>query len=303
MTVSVVIPAYNAEAFINETVESALAQTHPPSEVIVVDDGSTDATLERLQAYERRLRVIRQSNQGVAAARNAGAAAATSEFIALLDADDVWYANKLERQLTCFGEDPELGLVHCGLNEIDERGRVLGTLLDGKEGGLSEDLLMLRGPAILCAGSSAIVPRSVFEELGGFDPALSTSADWDFCYRLARRYRVGFVRDILFGYRLHGTNMHRNIGVMARDMLHAYAKAFSEPDPRIARLKRRAYGRLHFVLAGAFFQARAYDRFLLHSLKSLVLTPGNVAGFITYPSRIFARRRGRQHARVASSRG
>ena len=97
--VSVIIPAYNAEPFIDETVRSALDQTHADVEVIVVDDGSTDGTLQRLVAFEHRITIVRRARGGVAAARNAGAERASGTWIAFLDADDLWLPNKLECQL------------------------------------------------------------------------------------------------------------------------------------------------------------------------------------------------------------
>src|SRR5688572_33231336 len=98
-TVSVVIPAYNAAAFIRETIDSALAQTYRDFEVIVVNDGSTDDTMARLREFGSRIRVHEQSNSGVATARNSGVKIATGSWIAFLDSDDLWMPQKLERQL------------------------------------------------------------------------------------------------------------------------------------------------------------------------------------------------------------
>ena len=93
-----------------------------------------------------------------------------------------------------------------------------------------------------------MIRRAAFSDVGGFDEALSTSADWDLYYRVARRYPVGFVPEVLVRYRVHSGNMHRNVDAMTRDMLAAYAKVFSEQDPELRRLRRWAYGRLHAML-------------------------------------------------------
>ena len=107
VTVSVVVPAYNYARYLPKAIDSALGQTHPPLEVIVVDDGSTDDTPRVLAAYADRIRVIRQANQGAGAARNAGIAAARGEYVAFLDSDDLWHPRKLELQLARFASDPE----------------------------------------------------------------------------------------------------------------------------------------------------------------------------------------------------
>jgi glycosyltransferase involved in cell wall biosynthesis len=120
--VSVVIPAYNGAATINETLRSVRSQTHTNLEIIVVDDGSTDATgviAARHSALDPRLRIVRQANAGVAAARNHGWRTAASGLIAFVDADDLWSPDKIERQLTALRAMPEAGLVYSGYVIID----------------------------------------------------------------------------------------------------------------------------------------------------------------------------------------
>lgn len=283
--VSVVIPTFNHARFLRSAVNSALAQTMPPCEVIVVDDGSTDDTAEILASYRDRIRVVRQPNRGVAAARNAGAAVASGELLAFLDADDVWLPAKLERQVARFQAAPDLGLVHCGVDEIDAEGARLRRVQDGLEGWVADDMLMFKRSVILGGGSGAMIPLALFKEVGGFDEALSTSADWDLYYRLARRYRVGFITEVLLGYRIHGSNMHSNIAAMERDMIRGYLKAFMNAGPQLTAIRRRCYGNLHRMLAGSYFQGGDYWAFLRHSIKALVLTPENAGWFLGYPVR------------------
>src|SRR5436305_4940478 len=156
-TVSVIIPAYNYARYIAEAIDGALAQTHAPLEVIVVDDESTDDTPRVLAGYGDRIRTIRQPNGGAAAARNTGMAAARGEYVAFLDADDVWLPRKLELQLQRFEADPDLGLVHCAMEVIDREGRTVDFVLQGREGRVGTEMLRLDGH-VMSLGSNAPLP-------------------------------------------------------------------------------------------------------------------------------------------------
>src|SRR5438132_13618593 len=184
--VSVVIPAYNAERFVEEAVRSALGQTLRPVDVVVVDDGSSDRTAAVAAAVDPKVDVVRTPNRGVAAARNAGAGRARGSVLAFLDADDVWLPTKLAQQVALLGEHADLGLVHCGVQDVDQSGVPLGIHLDGMSGQVADELLLFRRPVLLGGGSAAVFPRAAFEAVGGFDERLSTSADWDLFYRVAR---------------------------------------------------------------------------------------------------------------------
>jgi glycosyltransferase involved in cell wall biosynthesis len=289
--VSVIIPSYNHERFVGRAIESALAQTLPPHEIVVIDDGSTDETTAALNGYAGRVRAVRQTNAGVSAARNAGVKLSTGELLAFLDADDEWDPRKLELQVTAWRAEPQPGLVHCGVEDIDGDGHPLRQHLEGMSGpGVAAEMLLFRRPTILGGGSGVLIPRAVFEGVGGFDLRLSTSADWDLYYRIASRYPVAFVPEPLLRYRLHGSNMHGNIRAMEHDMLLAYEKAFADPAAPVQTLRRRAYGNLHTVLAGSFFGAGQKREFARHAARGLLLTPGNVMRFLSYPLRRLRRR-------------
>jgi glycosyltransferase involved in cell wall biosynthesis len=288
-TISAIIPTYNYGRFLRDAIDSALAQTYPPLEVIVVDDGSTDDTSRILAGYGDRIRAIRQDNQGVGAARNTGIAAAKGEYLAFLDSDDLWMQRKLELELTRFQADPALGLVHCGAESFDNDGNTRETLLSGLEGWVAPDLLCLEREVITTPGSGTMVPRRVALEIGGFDPELQPSEDWDFCYRLASRYRVAYVPQVLVRYRLHGKGIHLNIPRMEQAMLKALTKAFRSPDPKVQSLRAQSYGHIHRVLAGCYFQTGKPGKFLSHMMKSLRYDPRNVTYFAAYPIRAASR--------------
>ena len=154
---------------------------------------------------------------------------------------------------------------------------------------MSTEMLLFRRGVILGGGSAAVIRRTAFLDVGGFDEALSTSADWDLYYRVARRFSVGFVSEVLVRYRIHGGNMHGNLDAMRRDMLAAYGKAFSEPDRELQRLRRLAYGALHAMLSASFFQAGEYRQFAKHALTSVTERPGQVMYFAGYPLRALCR--------------
>jgi glycosyltransferase involved in cell wall biosynthesis len=288
--VTVVIPTHNHARFLGKAVDSVLTQTQPAWEVIVIDDGSTDETSNVLEGFKGKVRGVHQANQGVAAARNRGAEMATGDYLAFLDADDVWLPQKLEMQLDRFRSEPGLGLVHCAVEQIDEESRTLGLSLDGMEGSVANEMLLFNRPTILGGGSGAMMPTAVFNEAGKFDERLSTSADWDLYYRIARKYKIAFVPRVLLQYRLHGTNMHASVRAMEHDMLLAYSKAFLSADHVELPLRRRCLGNLHKVLAGSFFSTGERLGFLRNALKSVILTPDNIGYFAEYPVRRRRRR-------------
>ncbi len=286
-TVSVIIPTYNYGRFLREAIDSALAQTYRPIEVIVVDDGSTDDTPQVLAAYGERIRVIRQDNRGAGAARNRGTAAAKGDYLAFLDSDDILKPQSLEREIARFVADPSLGLVHCAAESVDGDGKLLSVSLNGMEGWLATELLRLDREVIGTPGSGIMVPKQVAAEIGGYDESLQPSEDWDFCYRIAVRYRVGYIREPLLTYRLHGGGLHLNVGRMEISMLRALEKAFM--DPTVRSLRNHSYGRIHRVLAGCYFQLHQPRQFFRHMIKSLRYDLGNLGYFAAYPIRIVAR--------------
>jgi glycosyltransferase involved in cell wall biosynthesis len=278
LTISVIIPTYNRAREVGAAVDSALAQTRPALEIIVVDDGSTDETPDVLARYGDGIRVVRQNNQGVAAARNAGIAVARGDLLAFLDSDDVWRPRNLELQAARIEADPGLGLVHCGVNFSDT-----GIRLDGMQGSLASEILRLDRTVIVAHGSGIMVPRRVVEDVGGFDTRMRVSEDWDFCYRVATRYRIGFVAEVLVLHTRHATGLQNDIARMEHGMLLALEKAFS--DPAFQPLRRHTYGRLHRILSGCYFEQRRWGAFLRHFVKSVRWDWRNVGYFVAYPVR------------------
>jgi len=290
-SVSVVIPTCNYGRFIVDAIDSVLDQTRLPSEIIVIDDGSTDETAALVGAFRDRVRYIRQDNAGVCAARNRGVNESTSELIAFLDADDTWEPTNLEKQLTRFETDEEIGLVHCAMREFaTETGETIQLHMDGGEEGVADNLLLWEGPMIVGPGGAVTVSRTAFDHVGGFDTRMKVGEDWDFCYRVARSFKIGFVAEPLVNYRNHSGAAHLNIENMERGMLLFYEKAFATDDPEILKLRRRAYGNFHKVMAGSYLHAGNLRKFLSHAAKSICMRPANLEYFLRFPTRRLGRR-------------
>lgn len=206
--VSVIIPAFNAERWIAGAIESALGQGIP-NEVIVVDDGSTDATALTASRFGASVRVLSKKNGGVSSARNCGLQHANGDFVAFLDADDRWHSSKLRKQLECFEADPELGAVACDERHVDADGRVIVesffrtrsfySLLPSKAGRLRTPVSWLVREPFLPT-SSVVVRRNIARAVGGFDEGLRLVEDRDYFLRLAFRAPVGVVNEVLVDY-------------------------------------------------------------------------------------------------------
>jgi glycosyltransferase involved in cell wall biosynthesis len=283
--VSVIIPTYNYGRFIQEAVSGVLRQTLAPREIVVVDDGSTDDTQDALTEFGDFVRYIRQENQGVCAARNTGVANSSGDYIAFADADDVWLPEKLEKQMAKFAGDSEIGLVHCGMREFEGKtGETVRFRLEGEEGWLANELLLWESAAINVSGSAIVVSREAFERVGGFDRAIKVGEDWDFCYRVAKDFKVGFVPEVLVDYRSLGANAHGNVAEMELGMGRFYVKAFAVGGD-VIKLKRRAYGNFHSVLAGSYFYAGQYRDFARHAALSIWNRPSKIGHFAGFPIR------------------
>lgn len=285
--ISVIIPNYNYGRFLDQAIDSALRQTYKPHEVIVVDDGSTDESPKVLESYGNRIKIVYQTNKGVGAARNKGADVATGDILAFLDADDFWADHKLERQMEVLESSPEVGLVHCGLQYVDEKGALGEEFLVGESGNVALKLLrfehVIPGP-----GGTSLVPRHIFLSVGGFDENknLHPSEDWEMSYRIACKHNFGFVGEPLLYYRQHGAGGHTKIARMERAMLIAAEKAFTNGGATIRRIRRESYGNLYMILSGSYFHAGNLRASVRCAIKSVVYSPKQIIRLLQTPFRI-----------------
>ena len=208
--VSVILPVYNGERYLAEAIESVLAQTYRPVELIAVDDGSTDGTAEIAKSYSD-VRYLHQPNQGNGRARNAGLKAAQGDLIALLDADDLWLENKLHTQVEHLRQHPELGYVVCRMHPFLEPGTDWPPHLN-------RDHYQSDPP--LYTPSALLAWRWVFERVGMFDARYVHGNDSDWLFR-ARDADIpmAVVPRVLLRKRIHGQNLSHDTGLVTRELL------------------------------------------------------------------------------------
>lgn len=197
--ISVVIPAFNAQRWIEEAVKSALEQSLPPFEVIVVDDGSTDDTVGILEKFGARIKLIRQSNRGPGSARNEGMKNARGEWIAFLDADDKWLSSKLERVMQFAKQNLDVVLFSHDAFVIDAQGKIVGVYTYQKLPSERQALSLIFRNTVMT--SSVVMRCAVVNDVGLFKEDLNVSEDWDYWIRIAEKHRLFHINERLVMYR------------------------------------------------------------------------------------------------------
>lgn len=252
--ISVVIPTYNHVRFLSDAIQSALRQSYPAVEIIVIDDGSTDNTHTLVETFGDQVRYIWQENRGLSGARNTGITAARGEYIALLDADDFWEPTYLATVHATLAADHRLGAVYTGLQFVNSKGEHLpqpcvatvprdqlyDRLLDGE----------------FFAPSAVLVRRACFEQVGLFDETLRASEDWDMWLRVAQVYPFAGLAQPLLNYRVHGNNMSADPAYMLRYQTLVVHKHFGAPegDPRQwPAPRRRTWAATTYFAAQGYF--------------------------------------------------
>jgi len=246
---SVVIPAYNQAEYLGEAIDSALAQTCRHREIIVVDDGSTDATPDVTARFGSCVRYVHQLNQGIAAARNTGIRHAKGAYVALLDADDEWQPVFLATMRRAIAHHPGVNAFYCAAQCMDADGHALPQRA-GAHVVPSERLYHAILRANFLIPSTMVIRRSTIVEAGYFDedPCLRGCEDADLWLRLAQQHTFIGIGDCLVRYRLHDTSMSTDVVAMQRAALAVVEKHFGPDDGQPATWppdKRRAYGGLY----------------------------------------------------------
>ncbi|OCR00430.1 glycosyl transferase family 2 [Oscillatoriales cyanobacterium USR001] len=221
--VSVIIPAYNAEAFIAKTLLSVRSQTYHHIEILVVDDGSRDRTAEIVKSFAQedpRIILLQQSNSGVAAARNLAIAKSQGEYIAPIDADDIWYPQNLEKKVQCLlASEPNVGLIYSWSIDINAADLFTGGFYNSIIEGEVYQALIYK--YFLGNASTALIRRSCFDRVGGYNTQLKAQQaqgceDWDLYLRIAEHYQFKVIPEFLVGYRQLATSMSCDYTEMAK---------------------------------------------------------------------------------------
>jgi glycosyltransferase involved in cell wall biosynthesis len=239
--ISVVIPTFNRAHFIGQAISSVAQQTYRPIEVLVVDDGSDDgtesvvATLRDSNRFPNvSLKYFRQDRKGGNAARNLGIQHAAGEWIAFLDSDDQWQAEKLEKQIRLVQSQPQFRAVYCGLQSLNlETGETRLVHNDYRSGNLLSDLLVRD---VTAPTSAYMVHRDVFAQVGGFDCELEARQDWEMWIRIATKFQIGAVPEPLTIYCEH--NGPRTNSDPLRE-IRAYQRIRSKYHPHLSAESRR----------------------------------------------------------------
>jgi hypothetical protein len=269
MQFSVIIPTYNSGRLAAQAVQSVLAQTHAPAEILVVDDGSTDDTAEQLRPFQRRIEYVRQSNAKVAAARNRGLSLATGDAIAFLDADDYWHPDKLARQREVLQRCPEIGLL---ATEVFEWPGQLPQF-EVPDGRCDEVPLKQLLVFNSLTTSSIVVRREVLARAGHFDTELFGPEDYDLWLRCAQAGSVAILRERLTGYRNVAGSLSKQAVTMRQGLLRIHAKLDATQAWPGQLLRRRGRAHLDYSTGYMYFAAGQPGRAASLLAQSLLRYP------------------------------
>lgn len=295
--VSVIVPCYNAMQFLPKTLSSALQQTYYNFEVILVNDGSTDpikAWASELQ--DNRVRLISQANKGLAGARNTGIEHARGEYIAFLDADDLWHPEKLARQVAVLAADAEAGFVYTWALLIDEGDRPLRkTWTISEEGNVWPKII--EGNIIAC-GSVPMIRRACIETVGLFAD-ISLCEDWDFWLRMAAHYPFRVVEEILVFYRETSGSLSRaednGMAQKLREMDKSYHflidRAFAKTSSELWPLAARSHALVNIQIAWIALKSHQdhYKHFEYYKNRAVARDP-KIVSLLAYKKLIWAAR-------------
>ena len=287
--VSVVIAAYNKADTLADAIDSVLAQTYRDFEILVIDDGSTDDTAQRVQRYGDKIRYLPKKNGGTGSARNLGIAHARGRFVAFLDGDDLWLPNKLGFQMAAFDREPGLAAAQCSAYCVDPSLRVMEKRLCTPAQDTLLDFLMFRNlPAF---ASCVVVRKDLFERVGGFATDLVILSDWDMSCRLARAGILRSVPEPLVLYRQYPNNQSRSVEIHLWSGVRSLRRFFSNPDlaPEIRHREKQIWARFYAMLAGGYFRNGDWAKATQWAFRALRTSPTAAPYVIGMPARKIGR--------------
>lgn len=259
--VSVIIPAYNAMKYLPETLESVLTQTFTDFEAIIVDDGSSDNILEWFKTIsDSRVRLISQYNQDVSAARNTGILNSSGEYIAILDADDIWEPTKLAKQVEFLDSNQSVGLVDTWTTYIDENGHFLNKISNQNLEGDVRKILKEKCNTFVASGSSPMIRRVCFDRVGLFDIEMKCSEDTDMWIRIGMHYHFGAIKECLVRYRQHSNSKSRNYHIMLEGLRILIEKHSKNIPTKELYIRGRIYSDWFIYVAWLALKSHNYQQ-------------------------------------------
>ena len=285
--VSVIMPCYNSSRYLSASIEGVLAQTYRNLELIIVDDASTDGSLEIAREWQQlddRITIqTHKENRGLAATRNTAIHASTGEYIAFCDSDDIWFPNKLEAQLAEFVRIPSAGLVHSDALIMDSNGQTSGQLFSqfigrGKHAGETGSLLER-----LCRRNDLCVPtvmvrRQALDHVNGFNEELRSLEDWVCWTKIAAAFPFHFIPNPLAKYRVHNGALSSNKQNMSRNRITALKILFNEAFP----ISRQTRAVMFYALGSSYLDIRNSRQAAHAFAKSIAESPLDVRTWVRY---------------------
>lgn len=248
MSISVIIPVFNGEKTIEETINSILNQSFKDIEIIIINDGSTDATLEIIKNIsDTRIKIFSYANAGLSASRNRGISQAIGEYISFIDADDLWTPDKLECQWQALQENPQAAVAYSWTNYIDESSKFIKSGRKIKANGdIFTKLLQIN---FLENGSNPLIRQKALEKVGGFDESLAAAEDKDMWLRLAANYEFICIEKPQILYRISTNSMSTNLKRQETASLQVIERAFNYPKAeKLQHLKKQSISQLYQYL-------------------------------------------------------
>jgi glycosyltransferase involved in cell wall biosynthesis len=279
--ISIIIPCYNAEKYIADTIQSVINQTYSNWELIIVNDGSTDNSKLIIEGFLNdypNIKLINKQNTGVSDSRNIGMSEAQGEFIALLDADDIWEIGNLSTKIDAIERLPDVDWVFSDAFDADENMQIIKVANQGTDNEILNSILLWEGEVVPYPCSNIVFRKKCFDQGIKFDPLFSTAADQDFTLQLAKNHNAYYIKQPLWRYRIHNNNMSKNVSLMEKDHIGVYQKAKQNGLFKSKPFERKCFSNLYLIIAGSWWK-NGNNKY--RALYFVLLS------FITYPPIVF----------------
>jgi glycosyltransferase involved in cell wall biosynthesis len=273
--VSVVIPAYNKADLTVRTVKSVLSQSYKNIETIVVDDGSTDDTKEKLEQFGNKICYLYQNNNGACSARNFGIKQATGEYIGLIDCDDIYYPEKIEKSVSFLEDNPDYGFISTGAYFIDESDKIVSGAREPKikpSGWIFAAILRKN----IIYNSTVVAKRDCFERVGYFDEKIFIPADYDMWIRLAEVYKAGYLAEKLTGYRISHNYFVSHPSQLLNESIYLHEKHIRKGYIASKRLQKKYLSDIYYsfaILFGSINNNKKASELFLKTIRNYPFYP------------------------------